>query len=63
MVREIFIKRFSDMEREKENQVQLRALLVQILEEGKEKGEFARNFDACTVADILSGMYFYTLFQ
>lgn len=45
-----------------ESTVRFQAVLGKIIEEGKQRGEFRSNLNTDHVADILVGIYFFTLF-
>jgi len=57
------IKKLSspEFEKEEENLLELKHIFVLLIEEGQQKGEFKTHFQANHVADILIGIYFYTL--
>lgn len=63
IVKEMFAKQFVNMKSEKESQMQFKVILVEIVEEGQRQGEFLSDINPYYVADILMGMYFFTLFQ
>ena len=48
---------------ESKNQMELKKIMESILTSGQKTGEFREDFQAGTVADILYGIYFFTLFQ
>jgi len=63
ITKEIFKELFSEMNPEKENQQQLKMILVKILADGQQQGEFHKHFDPAHAADIIISIYFYTLLQ
>ena len=48
---------------ESENQLELQGILEGILNKGQQKGEFKKDFSPSHVADILIGIYFFTLLK
>ncbi len=48
---------------ETENHIELKMIIEQILKFGQKNGEFNKDIQPSHVADILIGIYFYTLFQ
>lgn len=63
IMQEIFKELFSEMNPEKENQMQLKMILVKIITDGQQQGVFYKDFDTTHAAEIISSVYFYTLFQ
>lgn len=58
---EIF--KISEMDPEKENQRQLKTVLLKIFEQGQRQGEFRHDFGPEHAADLILSVYFYTLLQ
>lgn len=52
-----------ELEHETENQLELKRMMENILYHGQQSGEFKKDFLPGHVADILIGIYFFTLFQ
>lgn len=61
VMREMLGKLLSGFEQEKDNQQQLKQVLMQLIQDGQKSGEFASTVDAGQVADILLATYFFTL--
>lgn len=52
-----------DLLQKSTSQLQLTQIIEVILKEGQAKGEFSRDFSPASVAGILFGIYFFTLYQ
>lgn len=63
VLRHTFVQMFSDIEQEKQNQQQFILVIEGLVCEGQVQGEFVNNVDSRHVAEIITGMYFFTLYQ
>lgn len=59
------LKKFNspELNHETENQLELKRIMEHIIVKGQQTGEFKQDFQSNHVADILIGVYFYTLLQ
>jgi len=63
VLRHIFIQMSSEFEQEKQNQRQFKLVIEGIVTEGQMQGEFVNNVEPRHVAEIIAGMYFFTLYH
>lgn len=63
ILKEMLSKMLSKLEPEKESQRQLKTIIVGLIEEGQQQGEFRSDVNPGHVADILNSTYFFTLFE
>jgi AcrR family transcriptional regulator len=63
VLRHIFVQMFSDFEQEKQNQRQFKLVIEGLVSEGQALGEFVKTVEPRQVAEIIVGMYFFTLYQ
>jgi len=63
VLRHMYVQMFSDAEQEKQNQQQFILVIEDLVSVGQVQGEFANNVEPRHVAEIIAGMYFFTLYQ
>ncbi len=63
VIRQVFRKTWGEMDPEKESIQAFKQLFAEIIRAGQGYGEFRADEDAGRVADILVGLYFFTLLQ
>lgn len=63
VLRHTFVQMFSDIDQEKQNQQQFILVIEGLVSEGQVQGEFVKNVEPRHVAEIITGMYFFTLYQ
>lgn len=63
VLRHTFSQMSSEFEQEKQNQRQFKWVLEGLVSEGQVQGEFVNNVEPRHVAEIIAGMYFFTLYN
>jgi len=63
VLRHMFVQMFSGLEQEKQNQQQFILVIEGLVSEGQVQGEFVDNVGPRHVAEIIAGMYFFTIYQ
>ncbi|MBC2722856.1 TetR/AcrR family transcriptional regulator [Desulfosporosinus sp.] len=63
VLRNTFVQMFSDVEQEKQNQQEFISVIEGLVSEGQVQGEFVNNAEPRHAAEIIAGMYFFTLYQ
>jgi len=61
--RHTFIQMSSEFDQEKQDQRQFKCIIEGLVSEGQAQGEFVNNVEPRHVADIIAGMYFFTLYH
>ena len=63
VLRHTFIQMSSEFEQEKQNQRQFKSFIEGLVTEGQMQGEFVNSVEPRHVAEIIAGMYFFTLYH